>query len=78
MTHERQRKFLCGKVLRKHARQDSNLQPSVPKTDALSSCATGACSLSPSFFSTYDRHMTGVVAEVCNSHTATLCNKQKD
>ena len=26
----------------KHARQDSNLQPSVPKTDALSSCATGA------------------------------------
>ena len=28
--------------LTKHARQDSNLQPSVPKTDALSSCATGA------------------------------------
>jgi hypothetical protein len=27
---------------KKYARQDSNLQPSVPKTDALSSCATGA------------------------------------
>ena len=26
----------------KYTRQDSNLQPSVPKTDALSSCATGA------------------------------------
>ncbi len=26
----------------KHARQDSNLQPSVPKTDALSNCATDA------------------------------------
>jgi hypothetical protein len=25
-----------------YTRQDSNLQPSVPKTDALSSCATGA------------------------------------
>ncbi len=25
-----------------HTRQDSNLQPSVPKTDALSNCATGA------------------------------------
>jgi hypothetical protein len=25
-----------------YARQDSNLQPSVPKTDALSNCATGA------------------------------------
>jgi hypothetical protein len=28
--------------LKNYARQDSNLQPSVPKTDALSSCATGA------------------------------------
>jgi hypothetical protein len=27
---------------RQYARQDSNLQPSVPKTDALSNCATGA------------------------------------
>jgi hypothetical protein len=27
---------------KKYARQDSNLQPSVPKTDALSNCATGA------------------------------------
>jgi hypothetical protein len=26
----------------KYARQGSNLQPSVPKTDALSNCATGA------------------------------------
>jgi hypothetical protein len=29
-------------LLVNYARQDSNLQPSVPKTDALSSCATGA------------------------------------
>ena len=29
----------------KYARQDSNLQPSVPKTDALSNCATDACHL---------------------------------
>ncbi len=29
-------------VYNKYARQDSNLQPSVPKTDALSSCATDA------------------------------------
>lgn len=28
-----------------YTRQDSNLQPSVPKTDALSNCATGACML---------------------------------
>ena len=26
-----------------YARKDSNLQPSVPKTDALSNCATDAC-----------------------------------
>ena len=26
-----------------YARRDSNPQPSVPKTDALSNCATGAC-----------------------------------
>jgi len=29
-----------------YARRDSNPQPSVPKTDALSNCATGACCLS--------------------------------
>ena len=31
-----------GGVKVKHTREDSNLQPSVPKTDALSSCATDA------------------------------------
>jgi hypothetical protein len=31
-----------GPRQKKYARQDSNLQPSVPKTDALSNCATGA------------------------------------
>ena len=33
-----------GSLLAKYTRQDSNLQPSVPKTDALSNCATGALS----------------------------------
>ena len=36
----------------KYARQDSNLQPSVPKTDALSNCATGAKTLILSGFLT--------------------------
>jgi len=31
-----------GLMGREYTRQDSNLQPSVPKTDALSNCATGA------------------------------------
>ena len=31
---------------KEYTRQDSNLQPSVPKTDALSNCATGACAQS--------------------------------
>jgi hypothetical protein len=31
-----------GEAYKNYARQDSNLQPSVPKTDALSNCATGA------------------------------------
>lgn len=31
-----------GQPCSEYARQDSNLQPSVPKTDALSNCATGA------------------------------------
>lgn len=37
----------CLKNLRRHdamrPRQDSNLQPSAPETDALSNCATGTC-----------------------------------
>ena len=33
---------LCIARPKKYARQDSNLQPSVPKTDALSNCATAA------------------------------------
>ncbi len=33
----------CTRRKENYARQDSNLQPSVPKTDALSNCATGAC-----------------------------------
>ena len=35
----------CGPAA-EYTRQDSNLQPSVPKTDALSNCATGACAQS--------------------------------
>lgn len=34
--------FECCEGGLKYTRQDSNLQPSVPKTDALSNCATGA------------------------------------
>ena len=34
---------VLSKIALEYARQDSNLQPSVPKTDALSNCATGAC-----------------------------------
>ena len=37
---------------KEYTRQDSNLQPSVPKTDALSNCATGAIALQPPDFNT--------------------------
>jgi hypothetical protein len=47
----------------KYARQDSNLQPSVPKTDALSNCATGANAEKALFFSVF-RHFLDTLSRL--------------